>query len=395
MNKPIQKICTILVDRANYGRMKPVMQEIKRDSDLELLTVCSGTMLLERFGNSYQVVISDGFNIDGQVFLEVEGSTPVTMTKSIGMGIIEFSSEFQRLQPDLVLVIGDRYEALAASIAAVYMNIPLAHIQGGEVSGSIDESARHAISKLAHLHFPSTDRSARYLIKMGEDPKHVHNVGCPSGDYIIPLKTDLSKNSLNRLGVGAELDFNQPFFLVIFHPNTTKYGDEVKQISELISALDEIAHPTLWIWPNIDAGSDRIAKSIRTYREKHDLDSKWLRLVKNLNPESYQKALKSAVCAIGNSSSFIRDSTFSGTPVVLVGDRQFGREHGKNLLAVKPQKKAIIKSIYQQLKHGRYPAESLYGDGQSSSKIISKIKQFKPYPQKTLHYVFDDEHPNT
>ena len=160
----LKKVCVVLVDRANYGRMHPVMRAIDQDSELELLTVCAGTMLLERFGQAEKIVQADGFRVDGRVFLEVEGSIPATMAKSVGLGVIEFSTEFQRLKPDIVLLIGDRYEALAAAIAAAYMNIPLAHVQGGEVSGSIDESARHAITKFAHLHFPATERSADYIV---------------------------------------------------------------------------------------------------------------------------------------------------------------------------------------------------------------------------------------
>ena len=165
--RKIQKICVLLVDRANYGRMYPVMKALDEDLDLELQVICAGTMLLERFGGAEKMVENDGFKVDHRVFLEVEGSVPVTMSKSIGLGIIEFTNVYQQLQPDMLLLIGDRYEALAAAIAGAYMNIPIAHVQGGEISGSIDESARHAITKFSHLHFPATQRSADYLVRMG------------------------------------------------------------------------------------------------------------------------------------------------------------------------------------------------------------------------------------
>jgi UDP-hydrolysing UDP-N-acetyl-D-glucosamine 2-epimerase len=153
-----RKICVVLVDRANYGRLKPVMQALAQHPALELQVIAAGTMVLERFDAPVKVVRDDGFQIDGEIYIELEGSTPATMAKSVGFGVVEFASEFQRLKPDVVLLIGDRYEALAAAIAAAYMNLCIAHIQGGEVSGSIDESARHAISKFAHFHFPSTQR---------------------------------------------------------------------------------------------------------------------------------------------------------------------------------------------------------------------------------------------
>jgi len=386
-NIELKRVCVVLVDRANYGRMHTVMRAIQEDDSLKLVTVCAGTMLLERFGQAEKVVEKDGFNVDGKVYLEVEGSIPVTMAKSIGLGIIEFSTEFQRLQPDIVLLIGDRYEALAAAIAAAYMNIPIAHIQGGEVSGSIDESARHAITKFAHIHFAATERSANFIKRMGEKKDFVFNVGCPSGDYILQLDTDLPDDLFNKAGVGADISPNKPFFLVIFHPVTTDYGSEREQTEELLSALNELAHPTVWIWPNIDAGSEGIAKAIRVFREHHD--SSWLHLIKNLDPITFQKCLKKTACAIGNSSSFIRDSTFSGTPVILIGKRQIGREHGENLVSVAPFKDEIISAINNQIQYGRYPVSSLYGDGNASKYIVEKLKEFKPYSQKILHYALE------
>ena len=380
----IKKICVLLVDRANYGRMYPVMKALDEDPDLELQVICAGTMLLERFGEAEKMVKNDGFKVDHRVFLEVEGSVPVTMSKSIGLGIIEFTNVYQQLQPDMLLLIGDRYEALAAAIAGAYMNIPIAHVQGGEISGSIDESARHAISKFSQLHFPATQRSADYLIRMGEDPNHVHNVGCPAGDYIRELDTDMPKDIFNQMGVGAKIDPEKPFLLVIYHPVTTSFGSEREQAEQLIEALHDLAMPTVWLWPNIDAGSDNISKAIRVYREKNS--AQWLHLVKNLNPKLFQKCLKKTACAIGNSSSFVRDSTFSGTPVVLIGDRQDGREHGKNLTAVVPVSDQIKSTIQLKLNNGRYEPDELYGDGNASARIIEKLKSFVPYSQKTLHY---------
>lgn len=381
-----RKICVVLVDRANYGRMYPVMRAIQGDSDLHLQTICAGTMLLERFGQAERVVAADGFRIDGRVYLEVEGSVPATMAKSIGLGIIEFSTELQRLCPDIVLIIGDRYEALAATIAAAYMNLPVAHIQGGEISGSIDESARHAITKFAHLHLASTERSANYIRQMGENPDYILNVGCPSGDYIIPMDDRLPSDAFEQVGVGGNIDVNKPFFLVIFHPVTTDFENQREQAEQLISALHQLAVPTVWIWPNVDAGSDQISKVLRSYRENNN--SSWLHLIKNLDPVNYQRTLKQATCAIGNSSSFIRDSTFSGTPVVLVGDRQVGREHGENLISCPPNSTDIVNAVRKQLKSGRRRPSTLYGDGNAATKIVQALKAFQPYTQKKLHYPF-------
>ena len=177
-----RKVCVVLVDRANYGRLKPVLHEITKKPEIQLQLVAAGTMVLERFGHPVQNVKNDGFTVDGEIYIELEGSTPATMAKSLGFAVVEFASEFHRLKPDVVMLIGDRYEALAAALAAAYMNLCIVHIQGGEVSGSIDESARHAITKLAHYHFPSTKRSAEYLVRMGRTPGSILGVGCPSSD---------------------------------------------------------------------------------------------------------------------------------------------------------------------------------------------------------------------
>lgn len=384
----MRKICVILVDRANYGRMWPVMKAIQEHPALELQTVCTGTMLLARFGNAVDVVEKDGFKIDGRIYMELEGSVPATMSKSIGFAMIEFASELQWLKPDFLLLIGDRYEALGAAISAAYQNICIAHIQGGEVSGSIDECARHAITKFAHYHFPATERAAEYIVRMGENPAHVFNVGCPVGDYISKLDTRLPEGLFSKIGVGAALAPEAPFFLVIFHPITTEYGFEEKQADEILSALHELNHPTVWLWPNIDAGSDHISGCLRRYRERHP-DNNWLRLIKNLEPEIFQKALKKTACAIGNSSSFIRDSTFSGTPVVMIGNRQTGREVAENIVFVDCEANAIQEAIETQCGQGRYAPSDLYGNGNAASQIVEKLISIKPYNQKRLHYIFD------
>ncbi len=379
----IRKICVVLTDRANYGRLLPVMKAIHSSPQLQLQTVCTGTMVLERFGNVAEIVRSEGFSIDSKVHIEIEGSTPATMAKSIGFGIIELASEFQRLSPDIVLIIGDRYEALAATIAASYQNITVAHVQGGEISGSIDESTRHAITKLSHYHFPATKKSYEHIIMMGEEPSNVFNVGCPCGDYILGLDDTIPAEAFTT-GIGAHISAEDQYLLVILHPVTTDYGKEDEQTIAALNALNKISLKTLWLWPNIDAGSDRISKQLRKFREING--DKWLRLVKNLEPTTFQKILKNALCAIGNSSSFIRDSTFTGTPVVLIGNRQNGRETGLNTISVTANEHAIYEAILSQLDHGRYAPSKLYGDGQAARRIVSKLETVSLYCQKTLHY---------
>jgi UDP-hydrolysing UDP-N-acetyl-D-glucosamine 2-epimerase len=383
-----RKICVVLVDRANYGRLKPVLHSINERPQLQLQIVAAGTMVLERFGHPVQNVKNDGFIVDGEIYIELEGSTPATMAKSLGFAVVEFASEFQRLKPDVVMLIGDRYEALAAALAAAYMNICIVHIQGGEVSGSIDESARHAITKLAHYHFPSTARSAKYLVRMGESPESILGIGCPSSDIARRLVPVLSSDILNSTGSGATIDIEQPFLLVVFHPTTTAYGGEREQVNQILKALGKLRMQTVMLWPNIDAGADHISKAIRLFRDREA--PTWLRTITNLSPEQYLNLLARVSCAVGNSSSFVRDAGYFGTPVVLVGDRQEGRETDEHVTRVAPITAQLIRAIRRQLRHGSYPFSSLYGDGLVSNRIADGLVALKPYVQKTLHYIYDN-----
>jgi UDP-hydrolysing UDP-N-acetyl-D-glucosamine 2-epimerase len=378
-------VCVVLVDRANYGRLKPVMYEIAAHPQLEIQVVAAGTMVLERFDLPVNVVLKDGFQVDGYVYIELEGSTPATMAKSVGFAVMEFASEFQRLKPDMVLLIGDRYEALAAAIAAAFMNIPIAHIQGGEVSGSIDESTRHAISKYAQFHFPSTRRSAEFLVRMGERPDTILGVGCPSSDIARTLDRALDLSIVNSVGSGSAIDKNSGYVLVVFHPTTTEYGGERKQIEEMLCALNALSEQTLLLWPNIDAGSDHISKAIRVFREVQR--PSWLRTLINLTPENYLRVLANAACAMGNSSSFVRDAGYFGTPVVLVGNRQQGREVDEHVMSVAPVQEDIIRAARYQLSHGPYLPSTLYGDGYVSNRIADSLAKATLYVQKRLHYV--------
>jgi UDP-hydrolysing UDP-N-acetyl-D-glucosamine 2-epimerase len=361
------------------------MQAIQNRPELTLQVIAAGSMVLERFGLPVTLVRQHGFPVDGEIYIELEGSTPASMAKSVGFGVIEFASELQRLRPDVVLLIGDRYEAFAAAIAAVYMNTCVAHIQGGEVSGSIDESARHAISKLAHYHFPSTRRSAEYLIRMGEPPENVLAIGCPSSDLARTLDMTLTSDDVNSQGSGAFIDVDNPYLLAVYHPTTTEYGGEAAQMEALLGALGELAMPTILLWPNIDAGADHISKVIRVFRSGGD--TPWLRTITNLSPDVYLRVLFSAACAVGNSSSFVRDAGFAGTPVVLAGNRQNGREADRNVMFVPPHRRQIVEALKLQLQHGRYAPSSLYGDGYVSERIAAALVNLRPFVQKSLAYV--------
>jgi UDP-hydrolysing UDP-N-acetyl-D-glucosamine 2-epimerase len=365
------------------------MTALKERGEVELLTVCSGTMLLERFGRARDIVERDGFRVDSEVYLEVEGSVPITMAKSAGLAVIEFASEFQRLKPDFVLMVGDRYEAMAVAIAATFQNICLIHLQGGEVSGSIDESIRHAITKLAHYHFPATKRAAEYIERMGEHPDTIFPFGCPSCDVVAAVRDSLPEDMLRELGVGPTLNLREPYLQALFHPVTTDIGTQEQQIGAVLRTLLSVGMQSVLLWPNIDAGSDRVTMAIRRFREHHHGFP--LHAYKNLPPGVYIPLLNHASCCVGNSSSFVRETSFLGTPVVLVGSRQDGREWSPSVVRVEPLEAEIERAVRQQLERGKYPPSDLYGSGRLGERIAEQIGKLEPYAQKRLDFVFEPD----
>ena len=381
----MKKICVVVASRANYGRIKSVLAAIKEHEDLELLLVVGASALLWRFGMAIDVINADGFEPNAKVYMVIEGENPVTMAKSTGLAIVELATIFENLKPDVVLTVGDRYETLATAVAASYMNITLAHTQGGEITGSIDESVRHAITKLAHIHFTATNKSNERVASMGENPSYIFNTGCPSIDVI--AKIDLSPDKMEyksvKSGVGNQININEDYLLVMQHPVTTEFGSGYQQIVETIEAIHDLDMPTIWLWPNVDAGSDDISKALRVYRERNYL--KKVEFYRNFSVEDYARILKNAVCAIGNSSSFLREGAYLGTPGVVIGTRQSGREHSENVIFTDYDRIKISAAVRSQIQHGRYPLSNIFGDGQSGRQIADLLSRLNPPIQKQMH----------
>ena len=367
----MRKVCVVISSRGNYGSIKSVMQAIKEHSELKLQLIISGAALLERFGNAVDYIENDGFKPDALIPISVEGGSPLTMAKTTGLGIIEMATSLQDLKPDIVLTVGDRYETMATAISASYMNIPLAQTMCGEISGTLDEHIRHAITKLAHIHFPASKNAAQRITRMGEDPKHVFMVGCPRIDLVLRAIKDDGVDLSQFKGVGGEFGLDSPFLLVSQHPVTTEYGQARKQIEETLVALNELEMPTIMLWPNPDAGSNDIAKGIRTFREKNSTYD-WLQLFINLPPEVYSVLMDKCACMIGNSSSALREGAFVGVPAVNIGTRQMERQRGKNVIGAGYDRNEIIDAVKKQLEHGKYNRNFLYGDGYAG-KAIARI----------------------
>jgi len=305
------------------------------------------------------------------------------MAKSTGLGLLELPTVFELLQPDVVVTVADRFETMATAVAASYMNIPVAHTQGGEVSGSIDESVRHAVTKLSHVHFPATELAAQRVIAMGEDPAWVFNVGCPSIDLVARTDLGLRRDLLEQFGgAGSPVDPEQQFVLVMQHPVTTEYGHGIDQINQTLEAVARTGMQALVFWPNVDAGSEHVAKGIRTFRELGRANG--FHFFRNLPPEVFIKLMAHCACMVGNSSAAIREGSFVGTPAITVGTRQVGRERGQNVVEVEHDSGRIADAIRDQVAHGPYERSLLFGDGTAGQKIAKVLAKVHARVQKRL-----------
>jgi len=384
----MRKICVVIGSRANYSSIKSAMRAIQAHPDLELQLVVGASALLDRFGSVVEVVEADGFRPDARVHMIIEGETPVTMAKSTGLGLLELPTIFDQLKPDIVITVGDRFETMATAIAAAYMNIPLAHTMGGEVTGTIDESIRHAVTKLAHIHFPANRHAAERIIRMGEDPETVHVVGCPRIDVVAEIARndrDLPERAwLEYEGVGGQINLDKPFLLVAQYPVTTEYGQGEHQITETLMALRQLKMPTIMLWPNVDAGSEDVARGMRKFREHHRHDC--IRFYKNFPVETFVRLMMRCACMVGNSSAAIREGAFLGVPAVNIGTRQMGPERGRNVMDVGYDQEQILDAIQQQLRNGRYPAEHIYGDGHAGERIANVLSRCMWRLQKRITY---------
>lgn len=369
-----RKVCVAITARPSYSRIRSALTAIRDHPDLELQLLVAASALLDRYGNAIKVIESEGFRVDRKVYMVVEGENLVTSAKSTGFGLSEMATAFDDLQPDLVVTVADRFETMATAVAAAYMNLPLVHVQGGEVTGSIDEKVRHAITKLSDIHLVASDRAAERVIRMGERPDRVFVTGCPSIDVARQAieRPALDFDIFDRYGgVGARLDLSNGYIVVLQHPVTTEFGEARRHVVETLHAVAESGMPALWFWPNVDAGSDETSKGIRAFRELKSLDN--VHFFKNFPPEDFIRLLHSSRCIVGNSSVAIRECAYLGVPAVNIGTRQAGRDRGANVVDVDYDRQAILGAIRRQASAGRLPADAIYGTGDAGRRIAEKI----------------------
>lgn len=382
-----RKICVVVTARPSYSRIRTALHAIKADPNLELQLVAAASTLLDRYGNAVRYMEQDGFEIASRVHMVVEGENLVTMAKTTGLGLLELATAFDNLKPDIVVTIADRYETIATAIAASYMNIPLAHIQGGEITGTIDEKVRHAVTKLADIHLVSTKKAAENVIRMGELPSSVYITGCPSIDIastVLENPTISFDPFAKYKGVGDLFDLKTDYLVVMQHPVTTEHEQARNQVMETLHAVHEIGLPTFWFWPNVDAGSDGTSRGIRQFRELERSSN--IHFFKNMESEDFLRLVYNSKCLVGNSSVGIREASFLGVPTVNIGTREAGRERGGNVLDVDYDKAQIKSAIEKQLSNGRYESDKLYGNGGAGRKIAEILRDVPLKFEKRLTY---------
>lgn len=367
--KKSRKIFIVVERRADYSRYKPILEMLNEDSFFEIYLVVTGICLLDIHGKDINYIKNDGFTINAELemFIPQQEDTGAEMVRSMARVMTGLVNELEKAKPDLVLSGFDIGANMAVTIAAAHMNIPVAHIQGGEVTGSIDESIRHAMTKFSHIHFPATELSKERLIKMGEEPENIYVVGCPSIDVIVQtpiIKIEIISDYFN-------LDFSKPVLLMIQHPVTTESLESFDQIKQTIDAIIETKIQTVVLLPNNDAGYNNIIRYIK---------SSGLKWYPSLPTDIFINLYRNVNALIGNSSSGIHETPTMGIPAINIGNRQQGRERAKNVIDVKNEKDDIIQGINKALFDKDFieyvkNIKNPYGSGDSAEKIVSILRE--------------------
>jgi UDP-N-acetylglucosamine 2-epimerase (non-hydrolysing)/GDP/UDP-N,N'-diacetylbacillosamine 2-epimerase (hydrolysing) len=379
-----RKICVVTGSRADYGLLYWPMRLIASYDDFELQVVVTGTHLSLAFGETSHQIEADGFKIAAKVEMLVASDSPVAVAKSVGLGVIGFADVFEHLQPDLLIVLGDRFEILAAVQAALFARIPVAHLCGGDVTeGAFDESIRHAITKMAHIHFPTNTDAARRLVAMGENPEHVYTVGSPGLDRV----RHMTFMSREEFFAAVRLTPMARTLLVVFHPATLDRGDPLEQLEELLAALENLGPQVglLITGANADTAGQRINVRLQAFAESHP--NATFRL--SLGSELFINALQHVDAIVGNSSSGLYEAPSFGIPTVNIGDRQKGRLRAASVIDCAPARQTIRVAIDKALARGRQPTVNPYGDGCASEIMLDMLRQIPNFEALIRKPFFD------
>lgn len=375
MGKLKRKIMVVTGTRAEYGILKPVLRAIKQHPQLDLLLVVTGMHLSLEFGHTIDEIKKDGFNIDFRVNMLLNGDSKEAMAKSLSIGILNMTKVIKTAKPDIVLVCGDRSEPFAAAIAAAYLTVPVAHLLGGDMAmgSNIDDSIRHAITKLAHIHFAATKKHVKRIIRLGEESWRVYLVGSPAIDAILHTKII----PLRQIARRFNLNLKKPIILLLQNPTTINVEGASNEIKETLEAVTELSYQTVLIYPNADAGGRRMIRVIKNYEKVP-----FIRTFKSIPSREYLSLMSVASVMVGNSSSGIIEAPSFNLPVINLGIRQIGRECTGNVINVGHNKKEIIKAINKALYNEKFKkivkkCKNPYGDGKASRRIVKALTEIK------------------
>lgn len=357
--------------RSDYGVLRPILQRIQADPELKLLLFVCGAHLLPQYGMTVKEIEADGFPIAERVEMLLPSDTPAAVGESMGLGTTGFARAFARTRPDILLVVGDRFEMHAAVVAALPFNIPVAHIAGGELTeGAIDDNLRHSITKLSHLHFTQTQEYAERVMRMGEEPWRVTVCGSPSLDNLRSLKLLAAPELEQRVDVRL----GKPFLLVTYHPVTLETDDTARQVGELLAALEAVGMPVVFTMPNADPANATIRRAVEQFVRGRE--NAWA--LENLGTQAYFSMMALAAAMVGNSSSGIIEAPSFRLPVVNIGTRQDGRVRGQNVLDVgygRAEIAAAIRcAVAPEFRADLRDSRSPYGEGDASTRIVERLK---------------------
>lgn len=371
----MKRVCVITSTRADYGLLRPLTERINKDKDLELQIIATGMHLSPEFGLTYKEISKDGYNIDEKIEILLSSDTPVGISKSMGLAIISFSEAYEKLKPDIIVVLGDRFEIFSAVSAASVARIPIAHLHGGETTeGVIDEAFRHCITKMSYLHFTSTEEYSKRVIQLGENPKRVFNVGAIGIENIKKMKL-LSKEELEKI---IEFSLGKRSILVTYHPVTLDKNTSQSQFKNLLDAFDEFPDlKIIFTKTNSDTHGRIINKMIDEYVKSNKENA--IEFI-SMGQIKYLSAMKYVDAVVGNSSSGIIEAPSFKVPTVNIGDRQKGRVMAKTVINCKPIKNEIVinlkKALSNDFKKEIEDCENPYGYGNVSKKILNEIKKW-------------------
>lgn len=369
-----KKISVLTATRAEYGLLKPLINKLNKVDEFDVRIVVTGAHLSSEFGLTYKEIEKDGINIDKKIEILLSADTPSAISKSMGLAMISFSDYFEMLNPDILIVLGDRYETLAIATVAMNQRIPIVHLHGGETTeGALDESIRHALTKMSYLHFTSTEEYRNRVIQLGENPERVFSVGA------IGIENILNENLMDKLELQKSMNFtlDKPYAMVTFHPVTLEDNKSKEQVKELLNSLEVFRYMKfIFTKANADSGGRIINQMIDDYVNSHDNAIAF----NSLGLTRYLSALKYSTMVIGNSSSGLLEVPSFGIPTINIGDRQKGRLQADSVINCEPIKddieKAIKIALSEEFREKAKNTINPYGDGNTSDKIIKIIKEF-------------------